>query len=196
MKNWRLHREKLLKDHEWSEFKKYLEGKLVVKQTWTAMQDYAICMMAVWTGLRRSELANLKIDDIFLGPTPFIVVRNGKGAKYREVLISEDCKSFLIRFIANCPRKSRYLFIPQRGEKYTGDGIYRVWKTAIEDSQVTYRSIHKARHYNGTKLHEVTKDLRFVQEQLGHSRITTTEIYTHITEEKSKGYLANFDKVI
>ena len=194
MNNWRLRREDLLKDNEWNTLKDYLNTKKSVGN-WTAVQDHAICMFAVWTGLRRSEIANITLQDLFLYPVkPFIVVRHGKGGKYREVLISEDCRDYLANFLKIRDSNSDYLFVPQRGVKYTGNGIYRVWKTAIQSADLPNRSIHKARHYYCTKLHEITKDLKFIQEQAGHSKITTTQIYTHISNEQSDKYLKDFDK--
>ena len=190
MEKWKLRREELLKESEWGAFKDFLNaaknqgGK-------TAIQDHAICMMAIWTGLRRSELADLKVSDVHLDNTPYIVVRNGKGGKYREVLISGECKNFLAEWIKH---RMEYLFVPQRGIKYTGDGIYRVWVTALRDALLPHRSVHKARHYYASKLHDATKDLKFVQEQLGHTSLNTTMVYTHIDEKQASKYLSDFDK--
>jgi integrase len=129
-----------------------------------------------------------------LGHRPYVIVRHGKGNKYREVLISQECSLFIKHFAGiRHFQEGEYLFVPQRGMKYTGDGIYRVWKTALKDAGLTHRSIHKARHYNGSKLYQITKDPRFVQEQLGHSRITTTEVYMHVFDDEAQKHLSNFD---
>lgn len=195
MQTWRLHREDLLKDEEWQAFKVYLDSR--INKNWTNTQDHAICMISIWTGLRRSEIANLNITDLFLYPVrPFIVVRHGKGDRYREVLISDDCKNYLEGFIHKRISQGKALFIPQRGERYTGDGIYRVWTTALKDAKLPHRSIHKARHYNGSKLYEITKDPKFVQEQLGHSRLSTTEVYIHLNSKQAEQHLKNFDNII
>jgi integrase len=192
MKNWQLHREELLTDEEWNKFKLYLEER-VKNGNWTDYQDRAICYFAVWTGLRRSEIADIKLSDLNLGYRPYIIVRNGKGSKYREVLISQECSLFIKYFLKTRHNNGEHLFIPQRGMKYTGDGIYRVWKTALKDAGLPHRSIHKARHYNGSKLYQITKDPKFVQEQLGHSRITTTEVYMHVFDDEAQKHLQNFD---
>ena len=189
--NWRLKREDLLKEDEWAKLKNYLDQKASTGFK-TFVQDAAICRVLVWTGLRRSELADLKISDLHLDESnPYLIVRNGKGGKYREVLITPECCSFLANWIKE---RSGYLFVPQRNDKYTGDGIYRVWKTALKDALLPPRSVHKARHYYATKLHDATKDLKFLQEQLGHSSLNVTQVYTHITESQANKYLSDFDK--
>ena len=194
MKNWRLHREELMTDEDWTKFSSQLNIK-VLSKNWTDIQDRAICMIAVWTGLRRSELADLDIQDLHLDDNrPYIIVRHGKGDKYREVLVSEDCKAFILDFlILRKQRGGDALFSPQRGDRYTGDGLYRVWKTALADAGLEHKSMHKARHYNATKLYEVTKDLVFVKEQLGHARITTTQVYAHVLDHEASRHLSNFD---
>lgn len=201
MKRWELKREDLLQSEEWRKFRQYIDDRAILAKfrgSYTALQDKVICYFAVFSGLRRSEIAELRLGDLFLkNEMPFLVVRNGKGNKYREVLISNDCRSLLKGFIKiRRESMSDAVFIPQRGEKYTGDGIYRVWKTAIKEAGIAPRSIHKARHYNGMMLYSSSKDIRFVQRQLGHSRITTSQVYVDIVAEDAKENLENLDKAL
>jgi site-specific recombinase XerC len=201
MKQWELHREDLIEPNEYKILKSFLTRQYDLanlRGAFTAIQDRAICFLAFYTGLRRSEIANLDIQDLYLtNDRPYIVVRHGKGDKHREVLISNDCRAMLKAFI-KVRRESTCdaLFVPQRGERYTGDGIYRVFKTAMEEAGLPPKSIHKARHYNGMMLYSASKDIRFVQKQLGHSRITTSQVYVDIVAEDAQENLENLDKAL
>lgn len=196
MKNWQLHKEDLLKDSEWQNLKDHLEKKMATKN-WTAIQDYAIAMFAIWTGLRRSEIANINVKDLYLNEVnPYVIVRHGKGNKYREVFISQECKKFLQDYIVNRYKDGEALFIPQRGERYTGDGVYRIIKTAMHEAGMKPKSIHKMRHYYASKLWDVTKDPKFLQEQLGHSTLNTISVYAHIEAEKANQYMELLDSKI
>lgn len=201
MKTWGLRREDLMQPEDWKRFRVFLNAGHDLarsRNAYTAIQDRAVCLFAVYTGLRRSEISDLHLGDIFLtNENPYIIVRNGKGQKYREVLISSDCRIMLKSFLkVRRESKCNALFVPQRGEKYTGDGIYRVWKTAMKEAGLPPRSIHKARHYNGMMLYSSSKDIRFVQKQLGHSRITTSQVYVDITAEDAKENLESLDKAL
>lgn len=201
MKQWGLKREQLLQPDEWRRFASYLKEKseiATIRNTFTGLQDRAICCFAIYTGLRRAEIANLVLTDLYLtNECPYIVVRSGKGDKYREVLISDDCRRLVKQFLKiRRETTSNALFVPQRGDRYTGDGIYRVWKTAMKDAGLPPRSIHKARHYNGMMLYSGTKDIKFIQKQLGHSRITTSQVYVDIVAEDAKENLDNLDKAL
>jgi integrase len=203
VKTWELSREDLMTPEEWGRLRSHLEREAQlaeVRRTWTAIQDRAICYAAVWSGLRRAELAALNVGDLFLkNDRPYLVVRHGKGDKYRSVAISPSLRVLLKRFLAarglDRDRDAALaLFRPQRGERYTADGIYRVWKTACKEAGIPPRSIHKARHLFGQVLYEATEDLRFVQKQLGHSRITTTQVYVEISAAKAEKNLKLFDR--
>lgn len=201
MKTWELRREDLLQPIEWRQFRAFLNAAYDLARArngYTGVQDRAICLFAIYTGLRRSEISDIRIEDIFLtNESPYIVVRNGKGQKYREVLISNDCRVMLKNFLkVRRESVSNALFVPQRGTKYTGDGIYRVWKTAMKEAGLPPKSIHKARHYNGMMLYSASGDIVFVKKQLGHSRITTTQVYVDIVAEDAKENLDNLDKAL
>ena len=88
----------------------------------------------------------------------------------------------------------QHLFRPQRTEAYTPNGIYRVWRTACHASGIPTRSIHKARHYYGLKQYEASHNLRHFQKQLGHSRITTTQVYVDVSAASAQEDLNALDK--
>lgn len=205
MKTWALHREDLMTRDEWQKLRSSMQAKydLATKRgTWTAIQDLVICCMAIYTGLRRMELAGLKLGDLRLtNDNPFIVVRHGKGDKFREVMISPSARAMLKSFlrqqnISPDDAPERHLFVPQRGDRYTPDGIYRVWKTACAEADIRPVSIHKARHLYCSTLYAMKKDPRFVQRQAGHSRLSTTQVYIDILDEDAEENLKLFDKAL
>ena len=204
MKNWELHREDLLTPNEWAKLRASLNARAEVAEsrcTWTAIQDHAICNFAVWTGLRRAEIAALNSGDLhLLNDEPFVVVQHGKGDKYRRVVLSPESRAHMKRFLrAKAERGESVeadapLFRPQRGARYTGDGIYRVWKAACRRAGIPPRSIHKARHFFATKLYGATKNLLTVRKQLGHARVTTTQVYTDVDDAEVFAGMAALDK--
>lgn len=206
MKAWTLHREDLLTPQEWLKLRASINARAEVserRRTWRAVQERAICMTAAWTGLRRAELSALNCGDLHLtNERPFLVVRHGKGDQFREVLMSPDGRAFLKRFLkAKAERGASIegiapLFLPQRGTRYTGDGISRVWKSACRKAGIPARSIHKARHLFGTCLYSATKDLRLVQKQLGHARVTTTTVYADVFDEDALAGMKSLDKAL
>lgn len=204
MKSWTLKRTDLMTVDEWKTFRAYLNQSVETKNTWTAFQDRAICLLAAWTGLRRSELAALKQGDMYLERSqPFCVVQNGKGGRRGEVLLIPAAAAMITKFLLRQHMEGfpmgddMPLFRPQRGDVYTGNGIYRVWTTALANAGLPVRSIHKARHLYAMTLYKQSGfNLRLVKEQLRHTKITTTEIYTTVTDEAAGLALAEAEKVL
>jgi integrase len=206
MKAWSLRREDLMTPQEWAKLRMSLNARAELaerRRSWSAIQDRAICFLAVWAGLRRAELAALNCGDIYLtNDRPYVVVRHGKGDQYREVLLSPECRAFLKRFLKEKRARGEPveglapLFLPQRGTRYTADGIYRVWKSSCSRAGIPARSIHKARHLFASVLYAATKNLRLVQKQLGHARVTTTTVYTDIFDEDTLAGMKALDKAL
>ena len=148
--------------------------------------------VALSTGLRVSEIAEIKISDLTLnGPEPQLLVRNGKGGKPRTVTLPQDLKRHLREFIAWKKRLKEptgvedCLFLTERGGKFTTRGLQLLFKRAAEKAGLpAHFSIHACRHSYGTYLYQKTKDLRLVQDQLGHSTPGVTQVYSHITPEE------------
>lgn len=148
------------------------------------------------TGLRVSELVNLTVFDININECIIRVV--GKGDKERIVPIGDVALKYLnlylnIRdsFIKN--ENNNYLFLNNHGKKMTRQGFFKILKKIAKEQGIDkIFSPHTLRHSFATHLLENGADLVIIQELLGHSDITTTEIYTHITnkqlEENFKKY--------
>jgi site-specific recombinase XerD len=141
--------------------------------------------LALETGLRVSELANLQVKDLRLKGEPSVHVSHGKGGKARDVLISDNLRKHLKKHIqANRLRPEDYVLNVNR-RQYSTMGLQQQFKRAAKAAGLspTY-SIHSLRHTFGTYLYEKEKDLRMVQQQLGHSDARTSAIYAGVAKER------------
>lgn len=144
-------------------------------------------------GLRRSELLNLKLTDID-SKRNLIVIRQAKGKKDRIVPLSAKILELLrVYFVAHQPKI--WLFEGQdKKSKYDERSLANVLKQALEKTKINKPvSLHWLRHSYATHLLENGTDLRYIQEILGHSRSTTTEIYTHVSNKSIQKIISPFD---
>ena len=156
------------------------------------IRDRAILELFFSTGLRVSELANLKIEQVNLDRDEFTV--RGKGDKNRIVFLSNQAKYYLNEYLNLRDDASPYLFI--RHDRAAGGvtevpgpltprSIERlVHRYAIQSGIPKHVTPHTLRHSFATDLLMNGADIRSVQSMLGHSSITTTQIYTHITNQQ------------
>ena len=150
-------------------------------------------------GLRVSELINLEIKNINLSEN--LIKIKGKGSKEREVPINYNCLCIIQEYVKKIRNKIKIvdkniLYLNKKGKKISRQYIFYLIKKAINDLEINKNiSPHSLRHSFATHLLENGADLRIVQEILGHSNIETTEIYTHISEDKKlKVYDLYWDK--
>lgn len=143
------------------------------------------------SGLRVSELINLRLNDIDLNMA--IIRVYGKGSKERIVPIGEyACDALKVYINEYRPSllikgNNDYLFINNHGTKMTRQGFFKTLKKIAKENGIkTDFSPHTLRHSFATHMLEYGADLRSIQELLGHSNISTTQIYTHISKEKIK----------
>lgn len=143
------------------------------------------------TGMRVSELINLKINNLNLNDD-FVRIM-GKGSKERISPISDIAKKYMQIYLDNYRnlllknKDSEYVFINNFGSKISRQGFFKnLKKIAKEEGIEKEISPHTLRHSYATNLLKNGADLRIIQELLGHSDISTTEIYTHIINEKLK----------
>jgi len=149
-------------------------------------RDKAILELLYATGVRCSELVNIKLQDIDFNNKSIMIF--GKGRKSRMVLFGEKAKSVINKYLEKeraftmNSKNSDYLFLNYVGEKITTRSIQRICemfrKFLKVDKKITPHSI---RHSFATHLLNQGADLRVVQELLGHKIISTTEIYTHVS---------------
>ncbi len=176
-----------------SEIDKLLDVPLV---TVFDYRDKAMLELMYGTGLRVSELVSLTVYDIDFY-NAFLRIK-GKGSKERIVPINSASIKYLKLYLdKRClllkKKTSDELFLNARGEGISRQGFFKNLKKILaKKGMPTNISPHSLRHSFATHLIENGADLRSVQTMLGHSDITTTKIYTHISNEKvTKDYLIN-----
>jgi len=146
------------------------------------------------SGIRRSELINLKIEDID-SKRMMVFVRRAKGRKDRFTLLSEQLLKDLREYIKRYKPKI-YLFEGIAGGKYSGTSVLNVVKNAGIKSGIRKKvTPHMLRHCFATHLLEAGVDLRHIQILLGHSSSRTTEIYTHVAMNNIRGIKSPLDSL-
>lgn len=156
-------------------------------------RNYAIIAIFLYTGMRLSELRNLKISDINFESNT-ILIKSGKGDRDRLLPLHPDAKAAILRYLKYradngiMPKGNSDILFP--GYKQPTLSVYPIFRLVREycaKAGITKRiSAHKLRHTALSQLYRATKDIRFVQQIAGHSRISTTEIYVHTDVEYLK----------
>ena len=134
-----------------------------------------ILMLAYSTGMRCSEIINLKLKDIDIN-RGVIYVRNAKGRKDRVVIICESLEKLLYHYIEEY-NPQVYLLNGQNKEKYSSTSINNIVKNNIGKEY----HVHLLRHSYATHQLESGTDLIYIQNTLGHKKPETTQIYTHVS---------------
>lgn len=155
-------------------------------------RDRAIISVLFSTGLRVSELINLNRKDINIERGEFWI--RGKGGKIRPVYLSELAKEQLGYYLEKRKDVSSPLFISQKSkERLSARAIQRIVQKAAIGAGISKQvTPHTLRHSFGTDLLRAGADLRSIQQLLGHSSITTTQIYTHVTDRHLKNVHKKF----
>jgi integrase/recombinase XerD len=152
------------------------------------LRDRAMIELMYATGVRISELINLEYSNIDLNRGLIKVM--GKGGKERMIPFGDDALSWLINYIEfrrnnNLSLNSRDFFISQQGKKITRQAFWYRIKIYLKASGLSMDiSPHTLRHAFATHLLNNGADLRSVQMLLGHSDLSTTQIYTHIAKQR------------
>jgi len=166
-------------------------------KTSAGLRDQAMLELLYGTGLRVSELVCLKLSDLDLQVGYLRTM--GKGSKERVTPIGEPaieavktyCISARPDFLKG--RSSSYLFLTRRGTRMTRQGFWKLLKSYVRKVNIRKTvSPHTLRHAFATHLLENGADLRSVQMMLGHSDISTTQIYTHILDERMRKIHSEF----
>ncbi|MFZ2681726.1 MAG: site-specific tyrosine recombinase/integron integrase [Patescibacteria group bacterium] len=177
---------------EAEELKRFLEAP-VGDPSIVGARDKAILELLFSTGLRVSEIANLRIDAINLKLDEFTVL--GKGSKHRVVFLANPARIAIKTYLERRRDVSPYLFVRHdRARKFTPGAhpltprsIQRIVDRYARMAGITKRvTPHTLRHTYATDLLRNGADIRSVQSLLGHESITTTQVYTHITDKELK----------
>ena len=153
------------------------------------LRDRAMLELMYATGLRISEIINLKLEDLHL--TMGTLQTLGKGHKERIVPVGDEAIKWVNRYLEEArpkllkQKRSNYLFLNFHGNNLTRQGVWKNLKAEVRKAE-NKKNItpHTLRHSFATHILENGADLRIVQELLGHADISTTQIYTHLSNKQ------------
>jgi integrase/recombinase XerD len=162
-------------------------------------EESVIVELLYGCGLRVSELVNLKINNIEINSK--YVQCYGKGSKERIVPFGQKAKEAIKKYlkyrdtllIKNNLENYKYLFVKENGKRLTRQDVYNFIRKQGEKIH-KHITPHTLRHSFATHLLENGADLRVVQELLGHSDVSTTQLYTHITKKRLKEVYFSINK--
>ena len=184
-------------DLEYPKLRKSLPKYLTMDQSAALLQsvsgqnqvrDYAILMLFLNCGIRRSELVGLNLSDVYEDRIRVV----GKGNKERFVYFGTPCRKAIDSYLKirnNIVLKdNRALFGSRNGNRISVDAVHRLVKKALLQAGLdsTQYSAHKLRHTAATMMISGGVDVKTVQEVLGHENLNTTQIYTHIENTELK----------
>lgn len=151
-------------------------------------RDYAILMLFLNCGIRRSELVGLNITDVYEDRIRVV----GKGNKERFVYFGSACRKAIDAYMAERSQRvltdNRALFGSRNGNRVSVTAVHRLVDKALKQAGLdsTQFSAHKLRHTAATMMLSGGVDVKTVQEVLGHENLNTTQIYTHIENTELK----------
>ena len=184
-------------DIEYPKLRKSLPKYLTMEQAAALLQavegpnqvrDYAILMIFLNCGIRRSELVGLNISDVYEDRLRVV----GKGNKERFVYFGTPCRKAIDAYLVERKKKfltdNRALFGSRNGNRISVTAVHRLVEKALKQAglDATQFSAHKLRHTAATMMLSGGVDVKTVQEVLGHENLNTTQIYTHIESTELK----------
>ena len=186
-----------VQDLEYPKLRKSLPKYLTLEQSAALLQavsgpnekrDYAILMLFLNCGIRRSELVGLNLTDVYEDRIRVV----GKGNKERIVYFGTACRKAIDAYLPERNKKvltdNRALFGSRDGNRISVTAVHRLVKKAFLAAglDATQFSAHKLRHTAATMMLSGGVDVKTVQEVLGHENLNTTQIYTHIENTELK----------
>lgn len=164
-------------------------------------RDYAIITLFLNCGMRLSELVGINIQDIDFNEYKLNVV--GKGNKERTIYLNKACISALNDYLSVRPKQGikhdnknseKALFLSERRTRISNRTVEAIVDKQLKAANLDSRkySVHKLRHTAATLMYQYGQvDIRALQELLGHESISTTEIYTHVSNEQVRNAVEN-----
>ncbi|MGA2108136.1 MAG: tyrosine recombinase XerC, partial [Syntrophorhabdales bacterium] len=157
------------------------------EETWINLRNRAIFELIYSTGMRASEALALDVADVHL--EGLIALVKGKGGKERVLPFGEKARNAIERYLRELRARQREstgaLFINRQGNRLSYRGLLKVMKKhQLDASLFKNLALHGIRHSFATHMLNGGADLRSIQELLGHSKLSTTQRYTHISIDK------------
>lgn len=158
------------------------------QKTIIGKRDALILELFYSTGIRLSELINIKIKDINKYEKSIKIL--GKGSKERYVLYGRKCEYLLNEYLNESRNElmninNEYLILDKKGNKMNSNKIHYLFQKILDKSSIQIHiTPHTLRHTFATDLLNEGADLRSVQQLLGHENLETTQIYTHVTNDR------------
>ena len=162
------------------------------KKTKTAVRDWFVINLGLFTGLRVEEMSRLKHEDLLIdNGNSSLVVREGKNGKPRLVKFGSECKKIILEYLRwkkslgePCGANDPLILSSNTGKAMTKRGIQKIFERSARRAGIVGHSIHHLRHTYATHLLKSSNNnVRLVQQQLGHSSIKVTEIYLHVLND-------------
>ena len=162
------------------------------------VRDYAIITLFLNCGMRLSELVGINISNIDFTESKMTVI--GKGNKERTIFLNKACMNAVTSYLSIRPHDkvkndSRdALFLSERKERISNRSVQDIVKKELGKAGLDTKkySVHKLRHTAATLMYQYGDvDIRALQELLGHESISTTEIYTHVNDERVRDAVEN-----
>ena len=155
----------------------------------TELRTNLIITLLAQTGIRVSELCNLRITDVDLEEN-VIGIFSGKGDRDRIVIMPDECKNLVSKYLIERYKMNTnfdYLLVSQRGTRFDSSTIQRIVREIAREAGITKKvTPHVLRHTFATAVLRNGGDIRFIQQLLGHASIATTQIYTHVDDNTLK----------
>lgn len=152
------------------------------------LRNIVVLELLFSTGMRVSEVSNLKISAINFGDNTIRIF--GKGSKERIMCITNDLNKTINNYLTSRSHETDYLLVNRLGNRLSEQSIrYMVNDYANAVGAPLHITPHMFRHTFATELHNEDVDIRYIQQFLGHSSIATTQIYTHISTSKTREIL-------
>lgn len=165
------------------------EASRLIASSGKDLRTSLIISLLAHTGMRVGELCNLKIGDVDLDEN-VIGIYSGKGDRDRIVIIPEDCKDLLEKYLPEryrMPSNTEILLVSRKGTKFDPSTIQRIVRELAKEAGISKRvTPHVLRHTFATAILRNGGDIRFIQQLLGHASVATTQIYTHVDDNTLK----------
>lgn len=171
------------------QYQEFLDLLEACDETNLGVRNRMILELLFASGIRVSEAVNIKIQDIDFKNREIKIL--GKGKKTRIVYFNMTCQKVMSKYVIEARqdllkgKKCDYLFVNHLGNQLTRRGVHDIIEKLIMKSSIKHKiSPHTLRHTFATLLLNEGMDIREVQELLGHARLSTTSIYTHVSNEE------------